>query len=235
MPATPTATTMVAPPMGTGTFRARLALARVMPGLARVMPGSARAKPGLARLSPGWAGLPLALAGLSLALAGCGGNRPTAFSWLHPQAPPAGWRVTTIPSGAALAYPPSWQKERSDAGTTSAALLGSNGQFLAYLNLTPRQGSETLTNWSSYRTGHNADEGDHAVRRLSAASGLPFLNGRGACVKDSYTTRFSTRYVEIACLVRGPRTESVIVAAAPPGVWQRESGTLQRAIEAVRT
>ena len=177
----------------------------------------------------------VATVALTLGLAGCGGAGSSAFGWLHPQSAPSGWKVAGAAGGATLAYPPNWHRQRSDAGTASAALLTTNGQYLGYLNLTPRQGGETLKNWSSFRVGHNADEGDTNVKRLAAASGLHFLTGRGACIKDAYTTKIGARYVEIACLVAGPHAESVIVAAAPPGAWTRESGTLERAIEGVRT
>jgi hypothetical protein len=113
-------------------------------------------------------------------------------------------------------------------------LRGSDGRFLGYLNLTPRQGAETLANWSSFRINHNGDEGDRAIRRLAAGTGLHFLGGHGSCVKDSYTTSAGSHYIEIACLVSSARSESVIVAAAPPAAWGAESGAIERAIEGVR-
>jgi hypothetical protein len=73
------------------------------------------------------------------------------------------------------------------------------------------------------------------VKRLAAATGLHFLTGQGSCVQDSYTTVSHARYTEIACLVAGARSNSVIVGAAPPGAWGRISGVLERAIEGVRT
>lgn len=177
---------------------------------------------------------------LALGLAACGGgtksgNTQSAFVWFHPRSPPSGWRVATIRSGATLAYPPSWQRQHSDAGTASAVLLRADGGYLGYLNLTPRQGDETLSNWASFRVAHNADEGDRDVKRLAAAGGLPFLGGRGSCVKDAYTTKIGAQFVEIACLIAGHRGDAVIVAAAPPQLWASESGTLQREIEAVRS
>jgi hypothetical protein len=175
------------------------------------------------------------LAIAALALAACGASQGGAFSWLHPQAAPSDWRVSQIPSGAVLAYPPDWSAQHGDRGTATAALLGSGGRFLGYLNVTPRQGDETLSNWSSFRLEHNQEEGDRAVRQLAAASGLHFLTGRGSCVKDSYTTRTGSRFVEIACLVAGARAQSVIVGAAPPGIWGRESGNIERAIAGFRS
>jgi hypothetical protein len=176
----------------------------------------------------------LALA--AVGLAGCGGaSESGAFSWLRPQAAPTDWKLRQIPSGAVLAYPPSWSVQHGDPGTATAALLGSDGRFLGYLNITPQQGDETLSNWSSFRVDHNRNEGDRAVRRLAAATGLRFLTGHGTCVKDAYTTQTGSRFVEIACLVAGARAESVIVGAAPPAGWATESPTIERAIAGVRT
>jgi hypothetical protein len=171
----------------------------------------------------------------ALALAACGASQGGAFSWLHPQAAPPDWRVSQTPSGAVLAFPPNWSAQHGDRGTATAALRSSGGRFLGYLNITPRQGDETLSNWSSFRVDHNQEEGDREVTQLAAATGLHFLTGRGSCIKDSYTTRTGSRFVEIACLIAGTRAQSVIVGAAPPSVWGRESGSIERAIAAVRT
>lgn len=176
------------------------------------------------------------LALTAVGVAACGGASQTgAFSGLRRQAAPTDWKVTRIRSGAVLAYPPSWRLQHGDPGTATAALLGSDGRFLGYLNITPRQGDETLSNWNSFRVDHNRDEGDRAVRRLAAATGLRFLTGRGSCVKDSYTTQTGSRFVEIACLVSGTQSDSVIVGAAPPSGWAHESSTIERAIAGVRT
>ena len=176
-------------------------------------------------------GLVLAVIGL----AGCGASQSGAFAWLHPQSPPSDWKVSQISSGAELAYPRSWHLQHGDKGTATAALVAADGTFLGYLNLTPRQGAETLANWASFRIAHNVDEGDRSVRRLAAAAGLHFRNGHGSCVKDSYTTEVGARFIEIACLVSGPHGESVVVAAAPPDQWTRGSTVLERAIEALTT
>ncbi len=200
---------------------------------------------GTSRRGLALAALTLGLAGLTPALAGCGGaasggarraaTAGGAFSWVHPQPPPSSWKLAAIPSGAAMAYPSTWEPQRGDPGTATAALMGAGGQTLGYLNLTPRQGSETLASWNSFRVDHNADEGDKHVERLAAAQHLRFRDGSGSCVKDAYTTITDARYVEVACLVAGRRGEAVIVAAAPPGSWGRESATLERAVEGVRT
>jgi hypothetical protein len=178
-----------------------------------------------------------AIAIVALALFGaaaCGGSEQGPFAWLKSRPAPGDWSVARIPVGSALAYPPGWRTVRGDAGTATAALLGSDGRFLGYLNVTPRQGGEKLNGWASFRTAHNADEGDHDVKQLASATGLRFLDGRGTCVKDSYSTETGGRYVEIACIVQGASSSSVIVAAAPPGSWARVSPQLERAIEGFR-
>jgi hypothetical protein len=134
-----------------------------------------------------------------------------------------------------MAYPPSWRQAHGDPGTATAVLKSADGSFLGYLNLTPRQGKESLANWSSFRVDHNGDEGDVDIKRLAFANGMHFRSGRGSCVKDSYATRSGGHYVEIACLVVGKRSAAVIVGAAPPSQWSHEVGAVDRAIEAVRT
>ena len=161
-------------------------------------------------------------------------GRGRAFSWLHPQPPPADWRIARIAGGVELAYPPNWKPQQGDPGTATAALLGSDGRFLGYLNLTPRQGTETLADWATFRVDHNRDEGDRAVRRLAAATGLRFISGRGSCVKDAYTTQTGSRFIEVACLVAGTRADDHRLGAAPPAAWAPESGEIERAIEGVR-
>jgi hypothetical protein len=158
-----------------------------------------------------------------------------AFRWLHPQPPPPGWKPARLPSGAAtFAYPRTWRPIRTDPGTASVALLGHGRSIRGYLNLTPRQGAETLANWPSFRIEHLGDEGSTDVRLIASAHGLSFRSGHGACVIDSYRTS-RARYREIACLVAGARTSSVIVGAAPSKTWAQQAGTIERAISSLRT
>ena len=173
--------------------------------------------------------LPGALA-LALIGAGCGTSSQARFAWVQPQPVPPHWAVVRIASGSELAYPPGWRIVPGDRGTATAALLGEGGRYLGYLNVTPRQGDENTATWASFRIAHNADEGDTAITRIAAATGLRFRGGRGSCVTDSYTTRTGARYIEVACLIEGPRAASVIVGAAPPNSWRRTSITLERAI-----
>jgi hypothetical protein len=128
-----------------------------------------------------------------------------------------------------LAYPPGWTPLKTDPGTASVALLGGGERIEGYLNATPRQGTETLADWSRFRPQHNQDEGDRGVRLLAASTTARFRSGRGACVIDTYTTS-KARYREIACLVSGPRSSAVVIAAAPTALWNQHAATLQRAV-----
>ena len=152
-----------------------------------------------------------------------------AFAWLRPAPPPASWKVARIPDGALLAYPPGWRPIQSDAGTATVALLRGGHRIDSYLNVTPEQGTETLANWSHFRPKHNLGEGDRSVRLNASAPDLRFRTGRGSCVIDTYTTSKAS-YREIACLVSGPTSTAVVVAAAPSAIWNQQAATLQRAV-----
>jgi hypothetical protein len=117
----------------------------------------------------------------------------------------------------------------------TAVLQSAGHDFLGYLNLTPRQGDETLSTWASFRTRHNTLEGDRSVTELGAATGLRFRNGHGSCVRDAYTTGTGARYIELACLVQGARAAFVIVGAAPPRMWASIAPKIERAISAFPT
>src|SRR5947209_4595230 len=181
---------------------------------------------------------------LAVALAGCGSNaqpNPSSithrnpFSWLVPGPVPADWQVATTANGAQLAYPSGWTRIHGDPGTATVALLGSGDQILGYLNITPRQGAETLANYAHLRVDHNGDEGDSAITTLTAVTKHRFGEGRASCVQDSYATRTGARYVELACLLAGPRASVVVVGAAPPQQWPHVSPLLQRAIATTTT
>jgi hypothetical protein len=170
---------------------------------------------------------------LLMALAGCGGStRGRAsgpFAWLRPASPPSGWNVARTQTGAMLAYPPGWTPLKTDRGTASVALLGGRVRIDGYLNATPRQGTETRADWSRFRPQHNQGEGDRSVRLLANTTTARFRSGRGACVIDTYTTS-KANYREIACLVSGPSSSAVVVAAAPTALWDQQAATLQRAV-----
>jgi hypothetical protein len=169
---------------------------------------------------------------LVIALAGAGGSSPRRasgpFAWLRPASPPAGWHAARTPDGAALSYPPGWTAIKTDPGTASVALRG-GGLIDGYLNVTPRQGTETLANWSRFRPQKNRAEGARNVRLLAATSDARFRSAHGSCVIDTYTTSV-TGYEEIACLVSGPRSSDVVVAAAPARLWRDRSAALERAV-----
>jgi hypothetical protein len=170
---------------------------------------------------------------LIIALAVAGGASPRRasgpFAWLQPGAPPVGWHVARTPDGAALAYPTGWTAIKTDPGTVSVALRGNGALIDGYLNVTPKQGAETLANWSRFRPQKNRAEGARNVRLLAATGAARFRSARGSCVIDAYTTSLTT-YEEIACLVSGPRSSSVVVAAAPVRLWKERSAVLERAV-----
>jgi hypothetical protein len=122
---------------------------------------------------------------------------------------------------------------KSDPGAASAALLGRDGHDLAYLNITPRQGSETLAGWASFRPRHNAQDGERDISVQAAAGGLRFRAARGSCVQDAYTTSTGRRYIEIACLLAGAHASTVVVAAALAAAWGAQRAPLERAIDSV--
>jgi hypothetical protein len=174
--------------------------------------------------------------GASPARAGAfaGGAQPSGpsrlgFAWLRPASPPLGWRLARLPArGATLAYPPSWHAIESDAGSVSAALVR-HGQILGYLDATPQSGTETLANWTRFRPAHNREEGDSNLVLDAARTALHFRSGTGSCVIDDYAT-VSANYREIACIVRGAHSTTVVVGAAPPRDWNLVSLELERSI-----
>jgi hypothetical protein len=109
------------------------------------------------------------------------------------------------------------------------ALRGDRGRIDGYLNVTPKQGAETLANWSRFRPQKNRAEGARNVRLVAAIGDAPFRSARGSCVIDTYATSLTT-YQEIACLVSGHGASEVVVAAAPTRLWQERSAVLERAV-----
>jgi len=162
------------------------------------------------------------------------GARPSGpsrlgFAWLRPAKPPHSWRLARLPASVAtLDYPPSWHAIESDAGSVSAALVR-HGQIRGYLNATPQSGAETLVNWTRFRPAHNREEGDSHLVLDAARSALHFRSGTGSCVIDDYAT-VSAHYREVACIVRGARSTTVVVGAARPRDWNTVYPELQRSI-----
>jgi hypothetical protein len=178
-------------------------------------------------------GLAGAAAAVAIGIGDTGAQQPrpsAAFAWLHPAPAPRGWTTARLPGGTArLSYPPGWHAIQTDAGTASAGLRAPGQGLIGYLNATPRQGDETLANWSRFRPAHVAGEGARQVQPIASATGLAFRSGRGSCVIDSYRTSL-TRYREIACLVAGAHASTVVVGAAPSSVWATQAQTIERGI-----
>ena len=158
----------------------------------------------------------------------------SAFPALHPAAAPGGWRHLILPSGAAvLSYPPGLRQLAGDKDAVSAAKIGPHGAFQLYLNATPRQGSEQLANWAAFRLHLLRSDTAASAQQVAAAQGLKFRGGDGSCVIDRYVTRIGGHHFqEIACLVQGHTSASVIVAAAPAAHWAEARPLLLRAVAA---
>ncbi|MGH8961328.1 MAG: hypothetical protein ACRDWT_08985 [Jatrophihabitantaceae bacterium] len=202
----------------------------------------------MATAAPERAGLLVAAAAL-VTLAACGSGTagpsrststgraaaPAGFGWFAAGPAPADWRTITLPDGAArLSYPPSARSTAGDPGTVTAA-TGSADNPLIYLNATPRQGAETPANWSRFRVAHLADDDADSVALEATATGLAFRGGTGSCVIDHYRSRVGGHaYREIACLVTGRHSASVLIAATPTAAWSREATVIERAVDAYR-
>lgn len=161
--------------------------------------------------------------------------RPGPFSWFVPAPPPASWKYLTLPAGTGvLWYPPALHPVHSDAGSVSAGELDRNGNDLAYLNATPKQGDERLSTWPAFRLARLREEQGPSVYEDAHATGLSFRGGKGSCVIDHYVTRVKHhQFREIACFVTSHAGRgSVVLAAAPPSEWARVGPQLQRAVAA---
>ncbi|MGO4804789.1 hypothetical protein AB4089_06630 [Arthrobacter sp. 2MCAF15] len=188
----------------------------------------------------------LALAGTTAVLgaSGCSrtGNEAAAappsgaapFGWFRAGLAPAGWQSLELPDATAvLSIPPDAIAVEGDPGTVSATATAPNGDLRIYLNATPQQGEESLSNWSEFRLAHLTGENAASANQLADRAGMPFRGGIGSCVEDTYVTRVGAhRYREIACLVAGSRGGSVLVAAAPADSWDLYSPVIEQAVDA---
>ncbi|UKA57063.1 hypothetical protein [Arthrobacter sp. FW306-2-2C-D06B] len=158
------------------------------------------------------------------------------FAWFKPAPAPAGWKTMELPDGTGvLSVPPDASPVESDPGSVSAAVSSSTGELAIYLNATPRQGSETLDNWNSFRLDHLADENSSSPSEIAERTGMAFRGGTGSCVEDSYVTHVgNNRYREIACLVAGSKGSSVLIVAAPADSWPLYSPVMEQAVNAYR-
>ena len=128
-----------------------------------------------------------------------------------------------------LSYPPSLRPLAGDKVAVSAARLSPGGAFQLYLNATPRQGTERLRNWAAFRLKLLRADDAASAHQDAAAQGVKFRGGTGSCVIDDYLTRIGAHhYQEIACLVQGHTSASVIVAAAPAAPGPRPARCCSR-------
>lgn len=176
----------------------------------------------------------IAIAVTVVAIARPGGSPGPAFPALRPAAAPAGWRHLPLPDGTAvLSYPPSLHQVAGDSDAVSAARLSPDGAFQLYLNATPRQGSERLQGWAAFRLRLLRSDDATWARQDAAAEGVKFRGGTGSCVIDDYITRIGGHhYQEVACLVQGRTSASVIVAASPAARWAEARPLLLQAVAA---
>jgi hypothetical protein len=174
----------------------------------------------------------IAATAVALALPGRPPGRP--FPSLHPAAAPAGWQHAALPNGTAvLSYPPSLHPLAGDKFAVSAAKRSLGGAFQLYLNATPRQGTETLAHWPAFRLRLLRSDTAAVAHLDAAATGVKFRGGTGSCVIDDYISKIGRHhYQEIACLVQGRTSGSVIVAAAPAAQWASARPLLFRAVAA---
>jgi hypothetical protein len=159
---------------------------------------------------------------------------PAGFTWFRARPTPSGWHRVSLGDGkAVLSYPGSLHALTTDQGTVTEGLTTKSGTVLVYLNVTPKQGNETLSDWPDFRVGHLVDDDASAAKITGRGTGLEFRGGNGSCVLDSYITKVhANHYREIACFVQGAHAASVIVAATPAGDWGTYQGLLEEAVSA---
>jgi hypothetical protein len=169
-----------------------------------------------------------------VAFTGSGHAAGPAFPPLRPAAAPVSWRQLTLPNGTAvLSYPSALRAITGDKDAVSAAQLSPGGAIQLYLNATPRQGSERLAQWVAFRLHLLRSDDAASAHQVAAAQGIKFRGGIGSCVMDRYVTRIGGHHFqEIACLVKGHTSASVVVAAAPAAQWATARPLLLRAVAA---
>jgi hypothetical protein len=156
-----------------------------------------------------------------------------AFPHLVAAAAPTGWPHVALPDGSAVvSFPPSLRRIDGDEDAVSLARVSPSGTFEMYVNATPRQGTENLRHWADTRLGLLRDDDASSTHEDAAAEGMRFLSGAtGSCVIDDYVTRIGgNHYEEIACLVQGRSSASVIVATTPTTTWDQSQSLLLRTV-----
>ena len=203
----------------------------------------------LRQIRPGGAAAAAAAltAALSLALLGCASSTPgsatgsagaapaataAGFGWFHPGPAPGAWlRASLTGQSATVSYPSSLRPQHSDPGTVTVGSTARSGAVLLYLNVTPKQGDETLHNWPDFRLEHLREDGQSVVHLDGVSGPLGFRGGHGRCVMDNYTTDIHhNHYNEIACIVQGTHATSVLVAATSTAVWQANRALLEKVV-----
>jgi hypothetical protein len=203
----------------------------------------------LRQIRPGGAAAAAAAltAALSLALLGCASSTPgsatgsagaapatavAGFGWFHPGPAPGAWlRASLTGQSATVSYPGSLRPQHSDPGTVTVGSTARSGAVLLYLNVTPKQGDETLHNWPDFRLEHLREDGQSAVHLDGVSGALSFRGGHGRCVMDNYTTdTHHNHYNEIACIVHGAHATSVLVAATSTSAWQANRALLEKVV-----
>jgi hypothetical protein len=178
----------------------------------------------------------VALAVLSSVSRSSGSRAQSGLSLPQPTGSvPTGWvSATTASRSATLFYPAGWRTIPGDRGTVSAAQRDRHGLYAAYLNATPRQGTEVLAGWAHFRTTRNRGEGDRNVRTIAAAENVRFAHASGSCVVDDYLSHIGGNpYRELACIVAGRHHTDVFVGATLRRDWSRLGGTIERAASAL--
>jgi hypothetical protein len=162
------------------------------------------------------------------------GSRAANFHWFAAGAAPASWRhLALTPGGGILSYPAKFVAG-NDRDGISRERLDRHGSVLVYLDVTPKQGRERLSDWPRHRMVLVRAESND-VHEDGHAFGLAFRGGVGSCVLDDYRTRVENHhYREIACFVQGRTHATVLIAAALESAWTHAVKTLERAIDAYR-
>ena len=187
----------------------------------------------------GWAVRPAAKARAANATKATTGHRLHSatlgsFGWLASSTPPATWARLTVPSGlGTLSSPPGFRTVDGDPGTLSVALVNSAGTYLGYINVTPRQGPETLQDWAAFRLTHLNGDDAVSVHEDAMVQSVRTAAAVRSCVIDDYVTTVGHHeYHEVACYITSATISSVVVAATPSGdpahVWTQ----LERAVAA---
>jgi hypothetical protein len=148
--------------------------------------------------------------------------------------PPTTWTRLTLPSGlGSLSVPPGFSAVAGDQGTASLALLDSDGTYLGYLNVTPRQGDERLAGWAAFRLAHLRGDGSISAHQDGAVQSVRTGQSLRSCVTDDYVTEIGHHHFqEVACLVTTTSASGVVVAATPSGDPAHLWPQLERAVAA---